>query len=128
VGYCVALAACGADVILPQHSTDFETQLRRPEIGSVLANIEVVADPALTHYHQCSITVSCDGANVHEASLAGPRGSPQNPLGDAEVIAKFQRLAAHRLDEQASATYAARFLQLEREADCHWIFDALIAS
>jgi 2-methylcitrate dehydratase PrpD len=125
VEYCTALAACGADVIDPQHSVDFHVYLRRPEVRAMMANIEVVSDPELTHYNQCRVTVSKHGADLHHVRSDGPRGSPQNPLGDAEVIAKFQRLASHRLSLEASAAYAARFVQLEQETDCGWLFDEL---
>ena len=93
----------------------------------MIANIEVVPDPELTHYHQCRVTVLKGGAELHHARSDSPRGSPQNPLGDAEVIAKFQRLASHRMSAKASAAYAARFMQLEQETDCSWIFDELCA-
>ena len=127
VEYCTALAACGTDVILPQHSVDFDAHLHRPEVRTMIANIEVVPDPELTHYHQCRVTVLKGGAELHHARSDGPRGSPQNPLGDAEVIAKFQRLASHRMSAKAGASYAARFMQLEQETDCSWIFDELCA-
>lgn len=127
VEYCIALAACGADVIVPQHSVDSDAYLRRPEVRAMMANIEVVSDPELTHYHQCRVTVSNDSADLHHARSDGPRGSPQNPLGDADVITKFQRLASHRMSAEASAAYAARFVQLEQEPDCSWLFDELCA-
>lgn len=127
VQYCIALAACGADVIAPQHSVDLDAHLRRPEVRSMIANIEVIPDSELTHYHQCRVTVLKDGAPVHHAGSDSPRGSPKNPLTDAEVIAKFKRLAGHRLSAEASAAYAARFLQLEQEIGCGWLFDDLCA-
>ncbi|WP_165848160.1 MmgE/PrpD family protein [Paraburkholderia lacunae] len=123
--YCVALAACGADVILPQHSVDLDGHLQRPELRDMLANIEIVADPELAHYHQCRITVSTE--DVHHARSDAPCGSPQNPLSDAQVIEKFQRLASFRMSAHASAAYASRFMQLEQVTDCRWIFDELLA-
>lgn len=126
--YCVALAACGSNVILPHHSMDLDAYLERDEIRHMLANIEVVTDSSLTHYHQTHITVLRNGQVVAQQSLAGPRGSPQNPMSDAEVIEKFQRLSAHRLDRDTAAAYAARFLTLDIETDCRWIFDTLLPS
>lgn len=126
VGWCVALAAAGADVILPEHSVEFETHLRRPEIRALLPNVEIVEDASLTHYHQCVMTVTRAGAAPVEARLDAPRGTPRNPLSDDEVIGKFRRLASGHLDAQASATYAARFLDLEAQAGTDWIFDQLV--
>jgi len=126
--YCVALAACGADVILPEHSVDIETHLRRPEVRDMLAGIEIVAGQGLDHYHQCHVTVLKDGVEVHHARCDAPRGSPRNPLSDAEVIAKFQQLVSHRMTEDDSAAYASRFTGLEHQRDCDWIFDDLISA
>lgn len=128
VGWCVALAAAGEDVILPAHSVEFETHLRRPDIRALLPNIEIVEDVSLTHYHQCVMTVTRAGAPAVVARLDAPRGTPRNPLSDAEVIAKFQRLAAGHLDAQASAAYAARVLDLEGQTSIDWIFDQLVAA
>lgn len=124
--YCVALAASGADVIVPQHSIDTKTHLQRDDVRHMLANIEVIPDASLTHYHQCEITVLRHGEEVACERSIGPLGSPQNPMSDTEVIEKFQRLTAHRLDARTAIAYTARFLDLEQEADCNWIFDTLI--
>ena len=124
--YCVALAACGADVILPAHSADVAGHLQRTELRHMLSNIDVVADPSLVHYHQSRITVLHEGREVARQRLAGPVGSPQNPMTDDEVIDKFRRLTSHRLAEPAATAYAQRFLNLESEADCRWIQDALL--
>ena len=125
IEYCAALAACGADVILPEHSTDIHIHLTRPEIRAMMANIEVVADPELSHYHQSRIMVLKDGAALHDANCDAPRGSALNPLSDAQVIEKFQRLSKQRLSARASSEYAVRFTQLERETTSKWIFEEL---
>jgi len=126
IEYCAALAACGADVILPEHSSDIRTHLFRPELRAMMANIQVVPNPELTHYHQSRITVLNDGIVLHDAHCDAPRGSPLNPLSDEEVIEKFQRLAMQRLSARASGEYAARFTQLERETYSKWIFEELV--
>jgi 2-methylcitrate dehydratase PrpD len=68
-----------------------------------------------------------DGERLHEARLDAPRGTPRHPLADAEVIAKFRRLASAHLDAHASEAYAERFLRLEDVANCDWIFECLDA-
>jgi 2-methylcitrate dehydratase PrpD len=128
VEYCVALAACGADVILPMHSLELAQQLRRPELRNLLERIKIVADPHLSHYHQCRLSVLKDGEVLWQTFSDAPRGSPKNPLADIEVIEKFVRLTRHRMAESASKQYAARFLDLQVEKDCSWIFDDLIAN
>ena len=123
--YCIALAACGADVILPEHSLDLGRHLDRPEVRTMLANIELAGDQELTHYHQCRLEFQEPGGGVRGIRSNAPKGSPQIPMSDAEVVAKFQRLAGRQLSAAASASYAAKFAELERMPDCRWIFDDL---
>ncbi len=91
--YCLALALCGADVIRPEHSIEVEAGLARPEVVDAMARIQVVVDPALTHYHQCKVVVRDGGTVRDQESLSAPRGSPSEPLTDAQVVEKFVRLA-----------------------------------
>jgi len=123
--FCIALAACGAEVILPEHSLGFRDQVARPEVRQMLDAIEIVAAPGLTHYHQCLLDFETPGAPPRRIRADAPKGSPQNPMSDAEVIGKFQRLSAQRLSSAASAAYAEKFLTLEAMPDCRWVFDAL---
>ncbi|PZW44814.1 2-methylcitrate dehydratase PrpD [Humitalea rosea] len=123
--YCIALAACGLDVILPEHSLGFREEISRPELRQILGAIEIVAAPELTHYHQCILDFDSPGLAPRHIRADAPKGSPQNPMADAEVIQKFQRLSASRLSAAAAATYAEKFLALEVVADCGWIFDDL---
>jgi 2-methylcitrate dehydratase PrpD len=115
--YCLALVACGADVILPEHSIAFAGQLQRPEVRAAMARIQVVQDPALAHYHQCEVRVTDAAGGVSTQSLAAPRGSPQEPLSDDAVAAKFEVLAQPVLGRERSARFAAGALALEEVAD-----------
>src|SRR5690606_34544867 len=53
--FCVALAACGADVILPEHSIELERQLQREDVRAAMARIRVLPDASLDHYHHCAV-------------------------------------------------------------------------
>lgn len=66
--YCLALAVCGADVILPEHSIELQVQLSRPQVRAAMTRIEVVQDASIAHYHRC--LVSCDGV---EEAVSAPR-------------------------------------------------------
>lgn len=119
--YCLALAACGADVILPDHSTNCAEFLARRDIRSVMSRIRIGADPGFWHYYDCAVDVLSGSGLVASASGGAPKGSPANPLTDAEVVAKFIRLAARRLTADAAADYARRVQGLEKEPDCRWL-------
>ncbi|MFZ3120141.1 MAG: hypothetical protein WA159_17720, partial [Variovorax sp.] len=120
--YCLALVACGADVILPEHSIALDEQLRRPEVLAMMDRIRVVPDPAFTHYHHCSIEVTDAGGTTTVQAVAAPRGSPQQPLGDDEVVGKFRSLAEPVLGEARAGRFAAQTLELEAVEDVRaWI-------
>jgi 2-methylcitrate dehydratase PrpD len=101
--YCLALAVCGADVILPEHSIELQAQLSRPEVQDAMTRIEVVQDVSIAHYHRC--LVSCEGA---EETVSAPRGAPNEPLSDEEVVAKFMVLAQPVIGAQAAREFAGR--------------------
>lgn len=120
--YCLALVACGADVILPQHSIALADQLRRPEVLAMMERIRVVDDPAFTHYHQCSIEVTDAQGQVTVQAVSAPRGSPQEPLGDQDVVRKFHSLADPVLGAERAARFAGQALALEQVRDVReWI-------
>lgn len=92
--YNVAIALCGADVIAPEHSIQFERQLARPEVRQAMAAVTVKPDAALGHYEQCRLlALNPDGSTLAQLSVDKPRGAPTRPLSPDDVVAKFQRLA-----------------------------------
>ncbi|MGE0388305.1 MAG: MmgE/PrpD family protein [Gammaproteobacteria bacterium] len=120
--YCVALAALGEDVIAPEHSMDFAAHMTRPEIASLVPRIRVVDDPALTHYHQCTVALlDATGAVVEKRTGTVPKGAPGNPMSDDEVRAKFRRLAAARMPADDIDAYIGRIERLESDDDLRWV-------
>ena len=111
--YCLALVACGADVILPEHSLRLADQLQRPEVLTMMQRIRVIGDPALTHYHQCRIELTDAQGQMTVQEVSAPRGSPQSPLTDDEVLGKFHSLAGPVLGDTAATDFAEQTLELE---------------
>ena len=102
VRYCIALAASGYGVIAPAHSENLQEYLARPEVIAAYEKIEIQADPASGHYHHASVHVEgADGVEIIEHNKA-PKGSPNNPMDDGEVIEKFLRLATPVLGGSAA--------------------------
>lgn len=54
----------------------------------------------------------------------GPKGSPQNPMSNDEVVGKFRRLVMHRLWGSALDDYVTMALQLDRCSEWHWLVSA----
>lgn len=120
--YCVALAALGEDVVVPEHSLEFETQLRRPEVQSLMKKIRVYDDPTQKHYHQCAVTlIDAAGQELARREGKGPKGSPQNPLSDAEMYDKFRRLAQFKLSRAAIDDYIEHVTRLDQAHDWSWL-------
>ena len=120
--YCLALVACGADVILPEHSIALADHVQRPEVLAMMKRISVVPDPALLHYHQCSIEMTDGAGHITALTVSAPRGSPQEPLSDNEVVLKFHTLADPVLGRARAERFAAQTLALEAVADVRaWI-------
>lgn len=111
--YCMALVACGADAILPEHSIHLTEQLQRPDVREAMRRIHVVQDPALNHYHHCRVDLTIAAGTTHSKSLTGSRGSPQTPLSDTEVIQKFQMLAMPTLGAERTQEVIDRVMAIE---------------
>lgn len=125
VRYCAALAASGHGVILPAHSESFADFIGRPEVAAAYDIIKVRGDAALTHYHHAVVRVtSAEGAEIVE-DIVAPKGSPDNPLNDDEVIAKFQRLAAPVLGARAAEAVCASVVGIADIESLEPLFNAL---
>lgn len=123
--YCVALAALGEDVIVPEHSIGFAAQMARPEVRAIMAKIRVVDDPAQKHYHHCAVTLlDSAGRELLRREGKGPKGSPQNPMSDDDVRNKFRRLAGFAMTPAQIDSYLGRLDALENSADWHWLLGA----
>jgi 2-methylcitrate dehydratase PrpD len=102
--FCIAVAASGAPAILPEHSEQFAKYLAVPAVADAYDRTHIVADPSLGHYHQAVVRIEHFDDSARETRCDAPRGSPDNPLSDEEVIAKFDGLAAPVFGKARSAT------------------------
>ncbi|MDT8436825.1 MAG: MmgE/PrpD family protein [Gemmatimonadota bacterium] len=78
-----------------------------PAIRAQLRKVEVIADPEIEAVFPALQRVdveidTADGRTLHRR-LDYPKGDPRNPLGDAELEAKFEALAALTLSDAAAA-------------------------
>ncbi|MCM3563369.1 MmgE/PrpD family protein [Hydrogenophaga intermedia] len=123
--FCVALAVCGADVILPEHSIELERQLQREDVRAAMGRIRVRPDATLNHYHHCAVeTTDENGQNVSLA-LTSPRGSPKTPLTDEDVLTKFKVLAEPVIGVERARQFAQACEAIDRMSDTHALFALL---
>jgi 2-methylcitrate dehydratase PrpD len=91
--YCLALAGTGRGTILPEHSEQFSKYFQADDVRNMYDRITLEADETLTHYHHSSLSIECaDGSLIHDMNTT-PKGSPDNPMTEQEVVAKFRSLA-----------------------------------
>lgn len=88
--YCIAAALVDGNV-LP--SSFGEEKLKDPRIWSMLGKIKVVADPEIDRMFpgvkRAIVTITGTDGGSHTAQVDNAKGSPENPMSDDEVVAKF---------------------------------------
>lgn len=126
--YCLAVVACGADVLLPEHSIQFAEQLQHAEVLDAMRRIAVVQDAGLAHYHHCRVEIVDAAGRSSSQSVSAPRGSPQDALSDDEVIGKFRMLAEPVLGPERTRRAIADCLALEDMADVRELLASLSTS
>lgn len=119
--YCLALAANSADIILPEHSNDFDRFLAREEIRSLIGRIRISADPECSHYQESILELTLDNGTVMKVRCDTPKGFPGDPMSDDEVVEKFLRLTEGKLSTGAGRSFVERVMALETQADCGWL-------
>lgn len=125
--YCLAVAACGADAILPEHSMQLAHYLQRADVLEAMRRITVVQDSELAHYHHCRIDVTTASGEFVSQSVSAPRGSPQEALSDEEVIGKFRVLAEPVLGRERAQRAVVDCMALEEVADIRDVLASLSA-
>jgi 2-methylcitrate dehydratase len=110
--YVIAAAVADGNVLPDSFS---EEKLRDPRIWDLLGKIRVMADPEIDalfpRVKRARVTITTHEGGTYTAQVDHAKGSPENPLSDDEIIAKFRANAAgvvshQRQDEIIQATWA----------------------
>jgi 2-methylcitrate dehydratase len=114
--YVIAAAVVDGSVFPDSFS---EEKLKDPRIWDLLGKIKVVADPEIDRLFpkvkRARVTVTDKAGKSYTAQVDHAKGSPQNPMSDEEVVAKFRANAREVLDKKAQ----------DRVIDLTWHFDEL---
>jgi len=109
--YVIAAAVADGNV-LPDSFSD--EKLRDPRIWDLLSKIKVIADPEIDalfpRVKRARVSITTLGGSTHTAQVDHAKGSPQNPMSDEEIIAKFRAnaegvVSQKRQDEIIEATW-----------------------
>jgi len=110
--YCIAAVAADGGVYPNSFEQD---KLFDPRIRTLLKKIEVVADPGIDALFpgtkRAVATITANDGRTFERTVDHAKGSPENPLTDDELVAKFRAnasgvLGAAAQDRVIEATFA----------------------
>ena len=116
--YCLAAAIADGNV-LP--SSFEEDKLRDPRIWALLPKIKVVADPEIDRLFpgvkRAIARITTTGGAVYEEQVDHAKGSPESPMSDEEIAAKFRANAGAVLTPPKQERVIEATLALEDFAD-----------
>jgi len=117
--FCVATLLLEGDCFVDQFKPGADTDARRMALAG---RVQVLEDPAITargakHRHAVRVEVLLKNGKKVQGSRETPRGSDQSFASPAEIVAKFERLAARALAEKRVHELRDAVLGLEKLAD-----------
>lgn len=116
--YTVAVALAYGDVT-EAHFDD--AHLRDPRLRELTRRVKVSeweeANRRMPEAMLCRVTVTTRAGERHESTVEYHRGHWRNPMSDAEVEAKYRRMASERLPAARVDELAERIWRLEAQAD-----------
>ena len=113
--FCVATYLLEGDCFVDQFDAAAVTDSRRIALAE---RVSVHADPAITalgakHRHSVRVEVRLSNGTRLSRSADAPRGSDENFASPADIVAKFEKLAAHALPEKRIGELRDAVLGLE---------------
>ena len=125
--FCVATYLLEGDCGVEQFT---DAAVADPKRMALAEKVEVKADPAITakgasSRHAVRVEVQLRGGERLECAKEAPRGSEQNFAAPADIIAKFEKLAAHGLPPARAAELRDAVLGLEKLRDAGRIADLM---
>jgi 2-methylcitrate dehydratase len=101
-----------------------------PALRPLLAKMTIEESPEFTEKYpaeyNCRMEIKTRSGQRHVASTSFPKGHGNNPLNDAEVAAKFRRLAVPTITEQQCDQALELLWSLESLTDLDEVLDSLI--
>ncbi len=124
IPFCVALALSRGHAGLDDFTHD---SLHDPVILQILRKVFLHHDTQLTGLYPekwpAKVVVKMQDGSQLDSYREFPKGEPQNPLNQDEIIGKFHTLCHGRIDTSSSEKIAERVLTLEQIIDVNEIFN-----
>jgi 2-methylcitrate dehydratase PrpD len=117
--FCVATLLLEGDCFVDQFKPGADTDARRMALAE---RVQVLEDPAITargakHRHAVRVEVLLKNGKKAQRSQDVPRGGDENFASAAEIVAKFERLAARALPPKRVGELRDAVLGLEKLAN-----------
>jgi 2-methylcitrate dehydratase PrpD len=123
------LPFCIASALMAGHANpaDFTAErIADPDIGRMMQKIEIRSDPELSAMYPRQWPARAEIVTRNGKRLAGsvtcPKGDPENPLSESEVVAKFKSLTSGLISDARADTLCERSLSLDRLPDVSTFF------
>ena len=128
--FCVATLLLEGDVFVDQFSDDMLANPARMEIAE---KVQVVPDPEITargskFRHLVRVEVYLKDKTVLEETVEFARGSEQRFASEAEIVAKFEKLANHAFPPKHVSSIRDAVLDLDKLSDVSKLASLLIKS
>ncbi|HEY6240083.1 MAG TPA: MmgE/PrpD family protein, partial [Burkholderiales bacterium] len=119
LSFCVATLLLEGDCFVDQFS---EAVVADPRRLALAERVEVRADPAISargskYRHAVRVEVQLNDGSRLERSLEAPRGSEPNFASEAQVVTKFEKLAAHAVKRAQVGQLRDAVLDMEKLKD-----------
>jgi len=118
IPFCVALAVGSGEVKREDFSQE---RMQDPRIRKIMELIKVMEDKDLTaqypHKWPAVVEISTRGGKVLRGSNDYPKGDPENPLTEKEVVEKFMSLTKGILPASKANNMVEKVLNLEEVED-----------
>ena len=105
--------------------------MQAPGVLEVARKVKITADQEMDRLQNqgkwpSRVQVLTNDGHSHEAFVEYPKGSPQNPLSDAELETKFTRLSEKVLDKTKISEVIQTVKALERVKDVRQLVQLLL--
>ncbi len=122
--FCIASALMFGHAELADFSSE---RIRDPRVVRMMQKIELRSEPELTAMYPRKWPARVEIVKQNGERLTGsvtyPKGDPENPLSEAEVVAKFKSLTRGLIADEWADTLCERALSLDRRSDVSTFFN-----
>jgi 2-methylcitrate dehydratase PrpD len=127
--YGLAVMALDGEAFVRQFS---EGRITDPAIFQLIKRITARVDPEIdamgpAHRHTAMVSVTTTDGRRLEKQVSLRKGSPENPLSDDEVIAKFHALTAARLTPERQQNVIDFVNHLEDQSDVRDLIEIMLS-